>query len=169
LEFGSVISSLRLQDASVKFLSMSQLFLLCTMRCFCAAALEPRLCVLVVLQCFATPQNTKRIVGRRLGLPGFYRGGALIATEAFTGEIVPSWLAEENLMVRMIVVVACSSAVLIGSAAAQEKQVTDDQYAELQKNFAEAYNRKDADAMAAAFAEDGIRVTPSGIFQGHPP
>jgi hypothetical protein len=38
----------------------------------------------------------------------------------------------------------------VGSAAAQEKQVTDDQYAELQKNFAEAYNRKDADAMAAA-------------------
>jgi ketosteroid isomerase-like protein len=69
-------------------------------------------------------------------------------------------------MVRMIVVVACSLAVLIGSAAAQEKQVTDDQYAELQKNFAEAYNRGDAAAMAAAFAEDGIRVTPSGIFQG---
>src|SRR5258708_34709632 len=68
-------------------------------------------------------------------------------------------------MVRMIVVVACSLAVL-SSAGAQEKQVTDDQYAEIQKNFAEAYNRKDADAMAAAFAEDGIRVTPSGIFQG---
>ena len=70
-------------------------------------------------------------------------------------------------MVRMIVVIACSLAVLIGSAAAQEKQITnDDQYAELQKNFADACNRKDADAMAAAFAEDGIRVTPSGIFQG---
>jgi ketosteroid isomerase-like protein len=69
-------------------------------------------------------------------------------------------------MVRMIVVVACSMVVLSSAAAAQEKQVTDDQYAELQKNFAEAYNRKDADAMAAAFSEDGIRVTPSGIFQG---
>jgi ketosteroid isomerase-like protein len=69
-------------------------------------------------------------------------------------------------MVRMIVVVAWSLAVLSSGAAAQEKQVTDDQYAELQKNFAEAYNRKDADAMAAAFTEDGIRVTPSGIFQG---
>ena len=33
-------------------------------------------------------------------------------------------------------------------------------------SFAEAYNRMDADTMAAAFAEDGIRVTPSGIFQG---
>jgi ketosteroid isomerase-like protein len=75
-------------------------------------------------------------------------------------------LVEENPMVRMIVVVAWSLAVLTGSAAAQEKQVTDDQYAELQKNFADAYNRKDADATAAAFAEEGIRVTPSGIFQG---
>ena len=69
-------------------------------------------------------------------------------------------------MVRMIVVTACSLAVLTASAAAQERRVIDDRYAELQKNFAEAYNRKDADAMAAAFAEDGIRVTPSGIFQG---
>ena len=67
-------------------------------------------------------------------------------------------------MVRMIVVVACSLAVL--SATAQDRWVSDDQYTEMQKNFAEAYNRKDADAMAAAFAEDGIRVTPSGIFQG---
>jgi ketosteroid isomerase-like protein len=69
-------------------------------------------------------------------------------------------------MVRIIVVVACSLAVLSSVAAAREKQVTDDQYGELQKNFADAYNRKDADAMAAAFAEDGIRVTPSGIFRG---
>ena len=69
-------------------------------------------------------------------------------------------------MGRIIVVVACSLAVLIGSATAQDKQVTDDQYAGLQKNFAAAYNRKDAAAMAAAFAEDGVRVTPSGIFQG---
>ena len=43
---------------------------------------------------------------------------------------------------------------------------TDDQYADLQKNFADAYNRKDVDAMAAAFTEDAIRVTPSGIFVG---
>ena len=69
-------------------------------------------------------------------------------------------------MVRMIVVVACSLAVLSVGATAQDSWVTDDQYTGLQKNFAEAYNRKDADAMAAAFAEDGIRVTPSDIFQG---
>ena len=68
-------------------------------------------------------------------------------------------------MVRMIVVVACSLAVLSVGATARDMRVSNDQYTELQKNFAEAYNRKDADAMAAAFAEDGIRVTPSGIFQ----
>jgi len=96
-----------------------------------------------------------------------YKAAALIATEVFTVNCAgDDWPKEKNPMVRMIVVVASSLAVLIGSAAAQEKQVTDDQYAELQKNFAEAYNRKDADAMAAAFAEDGIRVTPSGIFRG---
>ncbi len=37
---------------------------------------------------------------------------------------------------------------------------------EMQKNFADAYNRGDADAMAAAFTKKAIRVTPSGIFQG---
>ena len=38
--------------------------------------------------------------------------------------------------------------------------------AEMQKRFAEAYNQGDVDAMAAAFAENAVRVTPSGIFQG---
>jgi hypothetical protein len=47
------------------------------------------------------------------------------------------------------ILVGCSSS----GAAAQEKQVTDNQYAELQKNFEDAYNRKHADAMAGAFAE----------------
>jgi ketosteroid isomerase-like protein len=37
---------------------------------------------------------------------------------------------------------------------------------EMQKHFAEAYNRGDVDAMAAAFTENAVRVTPSGIFQG---
>ncbi len=37
-------------------------------------------------------------------------------------------------MVRMVVVIAWSLVVLIGSAAAQQKQITDDQYADLQKN-----------------------------------
>ena len=39
-------------------------------------------------------------------------------------------------MVRIIVVAACSLAVF--SATAQDRWVTDDQYAEMQKNFAES-------------------------------
>ncbi|OSJ19539.1 YybH family protein [Bradyrhizobium canariense] len=39
-------------------------------------------------------------------------------------------------------------------------------HVDLQKNFADAYNRKDVDAMAAAFTDDAIRVTPSGMFVG---
>ena len=97
----------------------------------------------VVPQCFAAPQNFKRIVGLRLGLLGLYRGAALIATDVF--QRIP--------MVRMIVVVACSLAVYplvqlhrtCGSATPN------------MSSFAEAYNRMDADAMTAKFAEDGIR------------
>jgi ketosteroid isomerase-like protein len=37
---------------------------------------------------------------------------------------------------------------------------------EMHRQLAEAYNRGDADTMAAAFAEDAVRVTPSGTFQG---
>ncbi|WP_426441364.1 nuclear transport factor 2 family protein [Bradyrhizobium genosp. P] len=47
-----------------------------------------------------------------------------------------------------------------------QDQLENDAIAEMQKHFAEAYNRGDADAMAAAFAENAVRVTPSGIFQG---
>ncbi len=42
----------------------------------------------------------------------------------------------------------------------------DDPSAEMQRHFAEAYNRGDLEAMADAFTENAIRVTPSGIFQG---
>ena len=48
-------------------------------------------------------------------------------------------------------------------AAAEEKL---DATAAMQRQFAEAYNRGDLDAMAAAFSENAVRVTPSGIFQG---
>ena len=41
-------------------------------------------------------------------------------------------------MVRIIVVVACSLAVLSVGATAQDRWVTDDQYTEMQKNFAES-------------------------------
>src|SRR3954468_10657926 len=67
-------------------------------------------------------------------------------------------------MVRTIVLAA--SLMIVGCVGAAAQQASDDQYADLQKNFAAAYNRKDVDAMAAAFTNDAIRVTPSGIFVG---
>ncbi len=51
-------------------------------------------------------------------------------------------------------------------ATAQLSLAEDTAIADVQKHFAEAYNHKDVDAMAAAFTENGVRVTPSGIFQG---
>jgi ketosteroid isomerase-like protein len=36
----------------------------------------------------------------------------------------------------------------------------------MHKHLSEAYNRGDPDTMAATFAENAVRVTPSGIFQG---
>jgi ketosteroid isomerase-like protein len=39
-------------------------------------------------------------------------------------------------------------------------------FEKVQSDFALAYNRKDVEAMATAFSEDAIRVTPAGIFQG---
>ena len=52
------------------------------------------------------------------------------------------------------------------SGAAMAQQAPLDGSAEMQKQFAEAYNRGDLDAMAGHFTEDAIRVTPSGIFKG---
>ena len=54
----------------------------------------------------------------------------------------------------------------ISGTAMTEDQLDGTAMTEMQKNFAEAYNRGDADAMAAAFTEKAVRVTPSGIFQG---
>jgi ketosteroid isomerase-like protein len=39
-------------------------------------------------------------------------------------------------------------------------------FQEVQSEFAEAYNRKDVAAMAAYFSENGVRITPTGIFRG---
>jgi ketosteroid isomerase-like protein len=35
-----------------------------------------------------------------------------------------------------------------------------------QSDFAEAYNRKDVARMAAFFSENGVRITPVGVFRG---
>lgn len=53
---------------------------------------------------------------------------------------------------------------LSGTAIAQQAAL--DPSAEMQKRFAEAYNKGDLDAMAGHFTEDAIRITPSGIFKG---
>ena len=58
------------------------------------------------------------------------------------------------------------SLLAISTSAMAEDQLGNTASIEMQKNFAEAYNRGDVDAMAAAFTENAVRVTPSGIFQG---
>jgi ketosteroid isomerase-like protein len=55
---------------------------------------------------------------------------------------------------------------LVISVAASAQQGALDPSAEMQKHFSEAYNKGDWDAMAAAFTEDAVRVTPSGVFKG---
>jgi ketosteroid isomerase-like protein len=61
--------------------------------------------------------------------------------------------------------IACLLVAIPCIAVAQD-QLDSVAVAEMQKHFAEAYNRGDVDAMAAAFTENAVRVTPSGIFQG---
>jgi len=68
-------------------------------------------------------------------------------------------------MVFRLTPIACLLLAVSQPALAQD-QLDSAALAEMQTHFAEAYNRGDADAMAAAFTEKAIRVTPSGIFQG---
>jgi len=66
-------------------------------------------------------------------------------------------------------VLATAAALLLaipGLAAAGPEAAENPALVEMQTQFAAAYNRGDADAMAAAFTKDAVRVTPSGIFQG---
>ncbi len=39
-------------------------------------------------------------------------------------------------------------------------------FEKVQADFAQAYNRKDLAAMANAFSENAVRITPAGIFHG---
>jgi ketosteroid isomerase-like protein len=39
-------------------------------------------------------------------------------------------------------------------------------FEKMQADFAQAYNRKDIAAMANFFSENGVRITPAGIFHG---
>ena len=68
------------------------------------------------------------------------------------------------MILRLILIVFLLLA--ISGSAMTEDQLGGTAMTEMQKNFAEAYNRGDAEAMAAAFTENAVRVTPTGIFQG---
>jgi ketosteroid isomerase-like protein len=39
-------------------------------------------------------------------------------------------------------------------------------FEKMQSEFAEAYNRKDIAAMVGFFSENGLRITPAGVFRG---
>lgn len=70
-------------------------------------------------------------------------------------------------MMRRKFYAALAVLLLVATAQASAQQSPpDDPSTELQRHFAEAYNRGDVAAMANAFADDAIRVTPSGIFRG---
>jgi len=47
-----------------------------------------------------------------------------------------------------------------------EPAVGGEMFEKMQSAFAEAYNRKDVAAMAGFFSENGVRITPSGVFRG---
>jgi ketosteroid isomerase-like protein len=64
-----------------------------------------------------------------------------------------------------VVLMACLLLAIPCAALAQDP-LDSAALAEMQQHFAEAYNRGDVDAMAAAFTEKAVRVTPSGIFEG---
>lgn len=69
--------------------------------------------------------------------------------------------------IKSLALSACLLALVCPLQAQQSVQVNDDElFQAVQREFAEAYNRKDLDAMAGLFAENGIRITPSGMFVG---
>jgi ketosteroid isomerase-like protein len=68
-------------------------------------------------------------------------------------------------------VISIAAFILFGAAnpafaQQSESSVGGEPYQKVQSQFAEAYNRKDVAAMAALFSDNGVRITPSGIFRG---
>jgi ketosteroid isomerase-like protein len=57
---------------------------------------------------------------------------------------------------------------LVAPAYSQQSEATvgGELFEKMQSDFADAYNRKDIAAMAAFFSENGVRITPAGIFRG---
>lgn len=57
-------------------------------------------------------------------------------------------------------------AVTPASTQQNEPNAGSELFEKLQSEFEEAYNRKDVAAMAAFFSENGVRITPAGVFRG---
>ena len=73
-------------------------------------------------------------------------------------------------MNRQISILIASLLIGLATSAVGQQSVsqTDQQAArEVHEQFTTAFNRQDAARLAALFSEDGIRVTPQGIIQGH--
>lgn len=67
--------------------------------------------------------------------------------------------------------ISWGACILLSAVAPASAQQTGDlsedaAYQKLQSDFAAAYNRGDAVAMANFFSENAVRITPSGIFKG---
>ena len=67
--------------------------------------------------------------------------------------------------------ISVAAAMLFGAATSASTQSNepaagDELFQKVQSEFAKAYNRKDVAAMAAFFSENGVRITPAGIFRG---
>jgi hypothetical protein len=72
-------------------------------------------------------------------------------------------------MTRTIILTACAVLLCATVSAPARGILSEADYQRrraLQDRFNEARARQDADAMAAVFAQDAIRVTPEGVFQG---
>src|SRR4051794_14890066 len=72
-------------------------------------------------------------------------------------------------MIRTVIMItACMLLGVVAPSSAQQNFSASDEkiYQDVQRQFTEAYNRQDAGAMAALFTENGVRITPNGVFQG---
>ena len=69
------------------------------------------------------------------------------------------------------IAIGFAAIMLIGSTPPASSQQIDSAagsalYEKAQSDFADAFNRKDSSTMASLFSEDGVRITPPGIFRG---
>ena len=122
------------QNLRVNLLSRTQLFHLCDHVSVAPLRYEARLCAPAVRQCFAAPQNFERIVGLRLGLLGLYWGAVLNATGNPHGAYDRSTGGSPTINMPRC------------------------------RRILRNLTIPNADGMAAAFAEDGIRERPTATW-----